>query len=50
MINDGHFRTVPESQDQTCPLTEVPMLLFEDKIQTILINLNHVTHKKFSEN
>ena len=41
--------TVPESLDQTCPLKEAPMLLFEDKIQTISINLNHVTHQNFSE-
>ena len=41
--------TVPESLDQTCPLKEAPMLLFEDKIQTISSNLNHVTHQNFSE-
>ena len=46
LMVDGQIRTLPESPGQTCPLMEVPMLLFVDKIQTILIliNANQVTH------
>ena len=54
------IRTLPESPDQTCPLMEVPMLLFVDKIQTIFILIkckpshplktNPVSQSRFSRN